>query len=47
MSHAIRGAAIDAILNGTECVTKDGLDVIPLDYAAESVLPARKPARQR
>ena len=47
LSHAIRGAAIDAILNGTERVTKEGLDVIPLDYAAESVRPAQKTARQR
>jgi hypothetical protein len=47
LSHAIRGAAIDAILNGTERVTKEGLDAIPLDHAAESVRPARKPTRQR
>ncbi|WTK98576.1 TniB family NTP-binding protein [Streptomyces sp. NBC_01508] len=36
LSHAIRGAAIDAILNGTERVTKEGLDAIPLDHAAET-----------
>jgi hypothetical protein len=36
LSHAIRGAAIDAILNGTERVTKDGLDAIPLDHTAET-----------
>ncbi|OKJ17720.1 ATP/GTP-binding protein [Streptomyces sp. CB00316] len=36
LSHAIRGAAIDAILNGTERVTKAGLDAIPLDHAAEA-----------
>lgn len=36
LSHAIRGAAIDAILSGTERVTKDGLATIPLDHAAET-----------
>ncbi|RSS89165.1 ATP/GTP-binding protein [Streptomyces sp. WAC05292] len=39
LSHAIRGAAIDAILSGTERVTKAGLDAIPLDHAAESSAP--------
>jgi transposase len=47
LSHVVRGAAIDAILNGTERVTKEGLDAIPLDHAAESVCPGGKPARQR
>jgi hypothetical protein len=37
LSHAIRGAAIDAILSGTERVTKEALDEIPLDHAAETV----------
>ena len=36
LSHQIRGAAIDAILTGTEKITKDGLDAIPLDHAAQS-----------
>ncbi|RFU82923.1 ATP/GTP-binding protein [Streptomyces triticagri] len=36
LSHAIRGAAIDAILDGTERVTKAGIDAIPLDHAAET-----------
>ncbi|MFD3653624.1 TniB family NTP-binding protein [Streptomyces sp. NPDC058620] len=45
LSHAIRGAAIDAILNGTERVTKEGLDAIPLDHAAETPkTPLRKAA---
>ncbi|WP_416370477.1 TniB family NTP-binding protein [Streptomyces sp. PR69] len=39
LSHAIRGAAIDAILNGTERVTKAGIDSIPLDHAAEASAP--------
>lgn len=47
LSHAIRGAAIDAILKGSERVTTEGLDAIPLDRAAESVRSARKPTRQR
>ncbi|MCQ0025078.1 hypothetical protein M4914_20490 [Streptomyces somaliensis DSM 40738] len=33
LSCAIRGAAI---LNGTERVTKNGLDAVPLDHAAET-----------
>ncbi|MFD4830628.1 hypothetical protein ACFWPV_12360 [Streptomyces uncialis] len=37
MSHAIRGAAIDAILGGAERVAKEALDEIPLDHAAETV----------
>lgn len=36
LSHAIRGAAIDAILSGAERVTKEGIDAIPLDHAAET-----------
>jgi hypothetical protein len=40
LSHAIRGAAIDAILSGTERVTKEAIDAIPLDHAAETT---RKP----
>ncbi|MGF1431903.1 TniB family NTP-binding protein [Kitasatospora sp. LaBMicrA B282] len=47
LSHAIRGAAIDAILEGTERVTKDGLDAVPLDHAAETALsPLKKATRQ-
>lgn len=36
LSHQIRGAAIDAIFNGTEKITKAGLKAVPLDVAAES-----------
>jgi MoxR-like ATPase len=35
LSHLIRGAAIEAILDGTEHITKQTLDQIELDYAAE------------
>ncbi|MGW2546199.1 TniB family NTP-binding protein [Kitasatospora sp. NPDC001574] len=34
LSHLIRGAAIDAILMGTEELDRSGLDSIPLDVAA-------------
>lgn len=36
LSHQIRGAAIDAILSGTEMITTEGLAAVPLDVAAES-----------
>ncbi|NGN63177.1 AAA family ATPase [Streptomyces sp. A7024] len=35
LSHQIRGAAIDAILTGTEKLTRAGLDRVPLDYTAQ------------
>lgn len=44
LSHAIRGAAIDAILNGSERVTKEGLDAIPLERGG--VRPSRPEAGQ-
>ncbi|MEU1823787.1 ATP-binding protein [Streptomyces abikoensis] len=47
LSHAIRGAAIDAILDGTERVTKAGIDAIPLDHAAEVVTPLHAKASRR
>ncbi|MEV6871617.1 hypothetical protein [Amycolatopsis sp. NPDC051128] len=36
LSHLIRGAAIDAILDGTEKITKTHLEAILLDHAAET-----------
>lgn len=36
LSHQIRGAAIDALLTGTEKITKAGLEAVALDVAAES-----------
>lgn len=36
LSHLIRAAAISAIVDGTETITQDLLDEIPLDHAAES-----------
>ena len=35
LSQLIRGAAILAIEDGRERITRDLLDVVPVDYAAE------------
>lgn len=43
LSHLIRGAAIDAILEGTEKITRQSLDQVDLDHAAQSRTP-RPPA---
>ncbi|MEV6146775.1 AAA family ATPase [Streptomyces sp. NPDC006641] len=45
LSHQIRGAAIDAILSGTEKITKKGLENIPLDVAASTRILASGDAR--
>jgi hypothetical protein len=47
LSHQIRGAAIDAILTGTEKITKQGLAAVPLDYTAENQVPAGQAASPR
>lgn len=48
LSHAIRGAAIDAILTGTERITKEIIQTIPLDHTAHSTAsPATKTATSR
>jgi hypothetical protein len=39
LSHLIRGAAIEAILNGTEKITKCLLDTVELDHAAQHATP--------
>jgi hypothetical protein len=36
LSHLIRGAAIDAIITGTEEITKANLDAVRLDHTAET-----------
>jgi hypothetical protein len=36
LAHALRGAAIDAILTGTEQVTQAGIKAVPLDLAART-----------
>ena len=43
LSHLIRAAAISAILDGTETITRTLLDTIPLDHAAESTTPPAAP----
>jgi len=44
LSHLIRAAAISAILDGTEAITRTLLDSVPLDYAAESATTGRRAA---
>ncbi|WP_327249251.1 ATP-binding protein [Streptomyces sp. NBC_01320] len=46
LSHLVRGAAIDAILTGTEKITQNGLEAIPLDFAAQEPK-TRKPGAAR
>lgn len=47
LSHLIRGAAIDAILDGAERITRAHLDAIRLDHAAESHARTRPAAQRR
>ncbi len=46
LSQLIRGAAILAIEDGTEQITRDLLDIVPVDYAAERAGITRSPARR-
>ncbi|WP_404829906.1 hypothetical protein [Streptomyces arboris] len=45
LSHQIRGAAIDAILTGTEKITRAELEAIPLDVTATTQAPRPRQAR--
>ena len=36
LSHLVRAAALTAILDGAEAITRKLLDGIPVDHAAES-----------
>jgi hypothetical protein len=47
LSHLIRGAAVEAILDGTEKITRETLDRISLDHAAETTRTRRKAAARR
>lgn len=47
LSHLIRGAAVEAILDGTEKITRETLDRIGLDHAAETTRTRRKNAARR
>jgi hypothetical protein len=42
LSHLVRGAAIDAILDGAEKVTRGHLDAVRLDHAAEAYTAAHR-----
>jgi hypothetical protein len=41
LSHLVRGAAIEAILTGSENITRKSLEVIDLDHAAQSSVTVR------
>jgi hypothetical protein len=45
LSHLIRGAAIEAILNGAEKITKCLLDAVELDHAAQHATPEHSAKR--
>jgi hypothetical protein len=45
LSQLIRGAAILAIEDGCECISRDLLDIVPVDYAAERADTARTSRR--
>jgi hypothetical protein len=47
LSHLVRGAAVDAVLDGTEKITRETLDRVGLDQAAEAVRTRRKNSRNR
>jgi len=47
LSQLIRGAAILAIEDGSEQITRDLLEAVPVDYAAEGGGTARPAARRR
>ena len=36
LSHLVRAAALTAILDGNEAITRNLLDTIPVDHAAQS-----------
>lgn len=46
LSHLIRGAALEALLDGSEAITKPLLDAVDLDHAAQTN-PSRKPSPTR
>src|SRR6516162_1389026 len=47
LSHLIRGAAVEAVLDGSEKITRETLDRVGLDQAAEATRTRRKNARRR
>ena len=47
LSHLIRGAAVEAVIDGTERITRQTLDRVGLDHAAEAARTRRKAAARR
>ncbi|MFJ6784763.1 hypothetical protein [Streptomyces yangpuensis] len=51
LSQLIRGAAVLAIEDGSEAITKDVLEIVPIDFAAEQseqlTAPAKATRRRR
>jgi hypothetical protein len=47
LSHLIRGAAVEAVIDGTERITRQTLDRVGLDHAAEGARTRRKAAVRR
>jgi hypothetical protein len=45
LSHLVRGAAIEAILGGTEKITKHLLEAVELDHTAQHRTPERSAKR--
>jgi hypothetical protein len=43
LSQLVRGGAILAIEDRSERITRDLLDLVPVDFAAERSTPARRP----
>jgi hypothetical protein len=41
LSHLVRGAAVEAILNGSENITRTSLEAIDLDHAAQATSTGR------
>jgi hypothetical protein len=46
LSHLIRGAAVDAIHDGTQKITEAHLEAILLDHAAETAAPKKRATRR-
>jgi len=47
LSHLIRGAAVEAVLDGTEKITRETLDRVGLDRAAEAARTRRRKSARR
>jgi hypothetical protein len=47
LSQLIRGAAILAIEDGTEKISREHLDLVPVDYAAQTAYASSAPRRRQ